>query len=91
MRELSLGRPKGGCSHLLEVPSNRGDTTMVELSLGWPKGGCLIPFYLIFRDFDYWLLNRRWPLNRWQLNEGSTVYQPPANCAKQVPFTSTHS
>ena len=64
---------------------------MGELALGWPKGGCLIPFYLIFRDFDYWPLNRRWPLNRWQLDRGSTVYQLPDYCAKQVPFTPAHS
>ena len=64
---------------------------MGELLLGRPKGSCLIPFYLIFRDFDYWPLNRRWPLNRWELDGGSAVYQPPANCAKQVPFTPAHS
>ena len=30
-------------------------------------------FLQLFEDFDYWLLNRGWWLNKWLLNAGSTV------------------
>ena len=29
-------------------------------------------FLQLFWDFDYWLLNRGWPLNRWPLHGGLT-------------------
>ena len=29
-------------------------------------------FLQLFWDFDYWLLNRGWPLNRWPLHRGLT-------------------
>ena len=67
MGKLSLGRPTCGHGHLIEAAAcNRGLRSHSFLQL--------------FGDFDYWLLNGGWRLNKWPLNAGSTVMVALSMC-----------
>ena len=59
---------------LMEVTTINNGKTLVGTAR-WPLNRGLIShsFLQLLRNFDYWPLNRGWPLNRWPLN-GSSLY-----------------
>ena len=50
-----------------------GSNRLITVGAQWKFN--LTFFLRVFRDFDYWPLNGGWPLNKWPLNVGSTVYR----------------